>query len=241
MYRGLIVTQDDKIKQEVASLLSNVGGISGDFVNSLDEIDKTNSYLDYLFILVSDLNHQTIKNISDTQLRTPDLAAIFYNHSLNYIDIPEIARSSKIKLIIGENRKSSLNDLFVHLKKDFWRKIPYTKLGIKYDQLSKRMKNAIKYIETAPIRDCNLVAISNHLNISAGYFSQEFKRETNYSFRSFMQSVIDYYEAVIFKKVNLSAKDISVLLGYSELSSFSRSFKKRKGVSPSQYKKLLQV
>ncbi|KAA3613214.1 MAG: AraC family transcriptional regulator [Calditrichaeota bacterium] len=241
MYKGLIVTQDDKIRQEIASLLNTVGEIKGDFVNSLDEVNKNGAYLDYLFILVSDLNHQTIKSISNTQLYTPDLSTIFYNHSLNYVEIPEIARTSKVKMIIGENRKSNLSELFVQLKNDFWRKIPYEELGIKYDLLSKRMKEAMDYIETAPIRDCNIIAISDYLNISAGYFSQEFKRETNLSFRSFMQTVLNYYEDIIFTKVNLPAKDISMLLGYSELSSFSRSFKKRKGVSPTKYRKLLQA
>ncbi len=241
MYKGLIVTQDETIRQEVASLLNNVGEIKADFVNSFTDGDKTNTYIDYLFILVSDLDHQTIRNISEIQLHTPDLSTIFYNHSLNYIDIPESARTSKVKLIIGENRKSNLTELFIQLKKDFWRKIPYDELGIKYENLSKRMKDALNYIETAPIRECNITAISDHLNISAGYFSQEFKRETDSSFRSFMQTVLDYYEDIIFSKVNLPAKDISVLLGYSELSSFSRSFKKRKGVSPTKYKKLLQA
>ncbi len=238
MYKGLIVTQDDKIKQEIAALLINVGEIEGDFVSSLDEITNTSSYLNYLFILVSDINHRIIKNISNTQLHSPDISAIFYNHSLNYGEFPEFARSSQVKLIIGENRKSNLFDLFVELKKDFWRKIPFDNFGIKYENLSDRMKDAIRYIETAPIRDCNLIAISSYLNISAGYFSQEFKRETNISFRSFMQTVLDYYEDLIFSKVDLPAKDISILLGYSELSSFSRSFKKRKGVSPTKYKKL---
>jgi AraC-like DNA-binding protein len=242
MYKGLIVTQDDTIRQEIAILLDNVGEIKGEFVNSLDEIDNACPYLDHLFVLVSDLNHQTIKNISETQLHTPDLSIIFYNHSLNYVEIPDVLHTfSRVKLIIGENRKSNLKDLFIQLKKDFWRKIPYVKLGVKYENLSQRMKDAMNYIETAPIRDCNIIAIADHLNISAGYFSQEFKRETNLSFRSFMQTVLDYYEDIIFSKVNLPATDISVLLGYSELSSFSRSFKKRKGVSPTKYKKLLQV
>jgi AraC-like DNA-binding protein len=241
MYKGLIVTQDKEIRQEIAVLLSNVGEIEADFVNSVSEIGETDALADYLFILVSDLNHQIIKNISDTPIHTPGLSTIFYNHSLNYVEIPEIARTSKVKLIIGENRRSNFNDLVVQLKNNFWRKIPYEKFGIKCENLSERMQEAMKFIETVPIRDCNIISISDHLEISAGYFSQEFKRETGFSFRSFMQTVLDYYEDIIFTKVDMPTKEISLLLGYSELSSFSRSFKKRKGVSPTKYKKLLQV
>jgi YesN/AraC family two-component response regulator len=144
-------------------------------------------------------------------------------------------------MIIGENRKKNLEELIFNLKENFWRKIPYNKLGIKLENLSPRMKNVIQYIETAPIGECNINAISKHLNISAGYFSQEFKRETKKSFRSFMQNVLDYYENIIFSQVNLPAKSISRILGYSELSSFSRSFKKRKGISPTKFRKIVNT
>ena len=76
--------------------------------------------------------------------------------------------------------------------------------------------------------------------ILAAGFASRFKFDDD-SFRKFMQRVINYYEDIIFKKVNLSAKNISKILGYSELSSFSRSFKKRKGISPTKYRKIVQV
>lgn len=241
MYTGLVISNDAKIREECANIIENSGDIDTKYIEKIDELDKSTSFLNYLFILISDFDKIVIKKIAEAQLLTPGLSTIFYNHSLNFIELPEIARSSKVKMIIGENRKANLQELLESIKDNFWRKIPYEQLGVDYDVLSPRMKKVMQYIETAPISDCNINAISTYLSISPGYFSQEFKRETNKSFRGFMQKVIDYYENIIFSNVNLPAKNISQILGYSELSSFSRSFKKRKGISPTKFRKMVNI
>ena len=239
MYQGLIITKDEKIRTESLEIIENVGDIKIKCVESIDQLKDDNDLINYLFVLVSDLNQDVLQRITEVQLKVPGLSSIFYNYSLNFVEFPFISSNSKVKMIIGENRKSNLEDLINKLKDNFWRKIPYDKMGIKLENLSPRMKNVIQYIETAPIGECNINAISTYLKISAGYFSQEFKRETKMSFRTFMQNVLDYYENIIFSQVNLPAKSISRILGYSELSSFSRSFKKRKGISPTKYKKIV--
>jgi len=241
MYQGLIITKDEQIRNESFEIIENAGDIKVQCIGSIDELKDDNDLLNYLFVLVSDLNQDILHRITEVQLRVPGLSSIFYNHSLNFVEFPFISSNSKVKMIIGENRKSNLDDLINNLKDNFWRKIPYQKLGIIIENLSPRMKNVIQYIETAPIGECNINAISSHLNISAGYFSQEFKRETKKSFRTFMQNVLDYYENIIFSQVNLPAKSISRILGYSELSSFSRSFKKRKGISPTKFRKIVKT
>jgi len=239
MYQGLIISNDEKIKNESLQIVENAGDIKIEKIESIDELNDDNDLINYLFVIVSDLNQIVLQRITEVQLKMPGLSSIFYNHSLNFVEFPFLSVNSKVKMIIGENRKKNLEDLIINLKENYWRKIPCKKMGIEFENLSPRMKNVIQYIETAPISDCNINAISRYLNISAGYFSQEFKRETKKSFRTFMQNVIDYYENIIFSQVNLPAKSISRILGYSELSSFSRSFKKRKGISPTKYKKII--
>lgn len=239
VYQGLIITKDKQILEECCKTIDELGDIKTDYIQSINELEDDNNLINYLFVILSDLEQEVLNRIMEVQLKVPGLSTVFYNHSLNYVEYPFITGSSNIKMIIGENRESNLAKLLKNIKNNFWRRIPYNKMGIKYNDLSARMKDVIQYIETAPISECNINAISSHLNISSGYFSQEFKREIKRSFRTFMQDVIDYYENVIFSQVNLPAKNISRLLGYSELSSFSRSFKKRKGVSPTKYKKIV--
>ena len=239
MYQGLIITDDQQIREESYTILNKFGDIKIECINSIDELDEDNDLIYYLFVLVTDLDQTVLRRITDVQTKIPGLSSIIYNHSLNFVDFPFLVANTNVKMIIGENREANLKNLIINLKTNFWRKIPFGKMGIKIDDLSPRMKNVIQYIETAPMSKCNINAISSYLNISAGYFSQEFKRETKKSFRSFMQDVIDYYENIIFAQVDLPTKSISRILGYSELSSFSRSFKKRKGISPTKFKKIL--
>lgn len=240
MYKGLIITDDSQIRLECEAIVRDSGFIYLETLKSAAELNS-GDLINFLFVLVTDFDEQLFRRIAHIQKKSLGLNFIFYNHSLNFSAFSRFTHTSKVKLIIGENRKANLRDLLDGVKENYWRKLPYQELGIQYGGLSPRMKRVMRYIESAPLAECNINSLSSYLSISAGYFSQEFKRETHRSFRSFMQDVLDHYENLIFTHTDLAAKEISQILGYSELSSFSRSFKKRKGVSPTKYKKLVNV
>jgi len=241
MYYCFLVTNDNQIKNECQAIIKQVGEIEIIHAAQIDEVDLNTRLINCLFIVIDEINDTIIKIITQVQKDIPDLAIIFYNHSLVLSNLNQIKDSSKLNLIVGENRKSILFELVKELKANYWRKIPFDKFQINVESLSPRLRKALTFIESAEISDCNINSISTELNISPGYFSQEFKRETGQSFRKFMQKLLNYYEDLILHKVNLPTKNISQLLGYSELSSFSRSFKNRKGISPTEYKKLVQI
>jgi AraC-like DNA-binding protein len=166
----------------------------------------------------------------------PQIYFIYYYPTLNVNNFRYSDFSSFSHIVVGEKRAKDLAEILSSLIKTYWKKIPYRKFGMTYDALSPRLKRVMNYIETHELRDCSTNKIAAYLDISSGYFSQEFKRETELTFRTFMQRLIDHYEFLIFEKLDLSAKAASQILGYSELSSFSRSFKKRKGYPPSHQK-----
>ncbi|RMH61315.1 MAG: AraC family transcriptional regulator [Calditrichaeota bacterium] len=238
MYKGIMVSEDSQLVDECYEIVARHTNLELDLIDHLDSINPEEIY-NFLFIILTSLDENKLQRLRDIQSQVPGLTGILYNHSLNFREIPDLSLGSKVKMIIGENRKTDLKEILTQISENYWRKIPYEQLGINYARLSPRMKKTMQFIESAPIRDCNIATLSAYLNISPGYFSQEFKRETHQSFRTFMQHLIDYYENIIFTFVNLPAKNISQILGYSELSSFSRSFKNRKGVSPTQYRKMV--
>jgi YesN/AraC family two-component response regulator len=241
VYSGLIVTRDKGIKQECESVIARLGNIRGKYVSDINEFDSKYSYFNYLFILFSDISEATLQKVNIAQKQVPDLSAIFYNRSLTISDLSELDDRPTLNFIVGENRQEHFNNLLIEIKNKYWRKIPYKKFDINYESLSPRMKKTMLFIESEQISKCTIVNISKYLDISPGYFSQEFKKETGQAFRTFMQRVKHYYEDIILSRVDLPTKNISQLLGYSELSSFSRSFKKRNGISPTKYKKLVKV
>lgn len=239
MYSGLIITNDPVIQAECLDIAGTINNLNISCISSTNELIPEINISNCLFILISELNKKMISQITKFRENMAGPVLLFYNHSINYDELPVVNAGSKIKMIVGDKRQLNLKNHILKLKSKFWRRIPYKELGINYNSLSPRMKLVMEYIETEPVHDCNINAIAFFLNISPGYFSQEFKRETKKSFRTFMQSVISYYENIIFSQLNLSTKSISKILGYSELSSFSRSFKKRNGMSPSKYKKII--
>ncbi len=93
---------------------------------------------------------------------------------------------------------------------------------------------ALHYIREHPFENISLQQISDHLHVSPTYFGKLFKLETGQSFTEHLLDVkIQLAEQMIRSGASLT--DISQKLGYLNLSSFTRMFKKIKGVSPSHY------
>ncbi len=241
MYNGLIITGDEGIQKECRQIVDRAGNIKSTFVSNVKDLDFSQSYFNFLFILISDIDTDVLDRLETAHKMVPNLSAVYYNRSLTLSNLDKVPDKPTLNFIVGESREKNFFELLNDLKAHYWRRIPYKKFDIDFEILSPRLKKTMQFIESEPISDCNIITLATYLDISPGYFSQEFKRETGQSFRSFMQRVLHYYEEIILSEVNLPAKNISQLLGYSELSSFSRSFKKRNGISPTKYKKLVKV
>ena len=241
MYQGFIVSEDSKIIEECSSIINEIGKIEIQIFPALVATAINNAAQNLLFIVLTEINEQNLSVLTKTQKMFPDVTIILYNRSLNLSNLNQLNHLSLFYLIVGEERLKILQQTVEKLKKNYWRTIPFEDFGIQFDRLSPRIQRALKFVETADIGECNISGIADYLNISPGYFSQEFKRETGQPFRSFMQKVLAYYEDLILTKANLPAQKISQMLGYSELSSFSRSFKKRKGISLTKYKKMVKM
>jgi len=237
MLKSIVVTNDELIREESVQIVREVGDIRVDFFDDFGQINFKNLDYDYLLILLSDLNSDFQNKAAFITRNLAHATLVFYNHSLSVDNLSDLTDSGKIRLIIGEHRKENLRKLLIELKSKHWKHIPLEKFDIDRAKVSKRIIDAVNFVEMSEIRSCSTVNIAKHLGISSGYFSQEFKRETGFSFRTFMQKVLNYYEETILSKGSISTKSISQILGYSELSSFSRSFKKRQGISPSEFRK----
>lgn len=230
----LVYCSEKILKNEIVRVFSNVSGIQARFFSELDELSSSLHVSVPFLILIAEG-----KNLPPGALHTihenfPQIYLVYYSPflKLNASGYSDFIQFNHI--IAGDNREESLSLILLDLIKNSWKKIPYEKMGFSYETLSTRMKKVMNFVESQDLKDCLTAKIARELEISQGYLSQEFKKETGLSFRLFMQKLMDHYERIIFEHLKLSAKAASKLLGYSELSSFSRSFKKRKGYPPSQ-------
>ncbi|MBO9608377.1 MAG: response regulator [Paenibacillaceae bacterium] len=98
----------------------------------------------------------------------------------------------------------------------------------------KLVEAAEHYIREHPFDDISMQHISDYLHVSPNYFSKLFKLETGQSFTDYLLAAkVELAEQML--RSGATPTDISEKLGYLNLSSFTRMFRKIKGVSPSQY------
>ena len=105
----------------------------------------------------------------------------------------------------------------------------------KDDEISAMM---IHYIEEHYHEDISLEEAATHLNISAGYFCTIFKKHTGNNFKNYLNGYrVGQAKEILANEPEVKIKDLTLRLGYSNVNSFIRMFKKYEGVSPGEYAK----
>ena len=95
---------------------------------------------------------------------------------------------------------------------------------------------AVLYINKNYNKDISLADVSREVNISPYYFSKVFKDEMGENFIEYLTNIRIEKAKDLIKNSECSMKEICVMVGYSEPNYFSRSFKKKVGVTPTEYK-----
>ena len=95
-----------------------------------------------------------------------------------------------------------------------------------------------EYIHDNYAKNITLKELAKLANMSPVYFSTQFKREENKNFTDYL---IDYRINVskqLLKGRNFSVSEVAKKVGYQDARYFSKLFRKRVGIKPSEYQKL---
>lgn len=112
------------------------------------------------------------------------------------------------------------------------------KTASKDDEVSELM---IQYIEEHYHKDVSLEDAATYLNISAGYFCTIFKKLTGTNFKNYLnQYRVVKAKEILTENPNEKIKELTLRLGYNNVNSFIRMFKKYEGISPGEYAKRQQ-
>ena len=108
-----------------------------------------------------------------------------------------------------------------------------------YSEYSYLIRGILSYIDGNLSEDLSLSAIADHFGRNPSYLSATFKKETGetiteYVTRQRINAAIQY-----FNSTNMSVSQVAAAVGIPDASYFSQQFKKHVGMSPSQYKKML--
>ena len=83
-----------------------------------------------------------------------------------------------------------------------------------------------------------LQVIGEQLNYSVPYLSKKFQSEAGESFKSYQQKIRINEAASLLIQPDISIDEISNLVGYTDIKYFIKVFTKKRGISPSKFKKL---
>ncbi len=103
-----------------------------------------------------------------------------------------------------------------------------------------RINSVINYIESNYSEEIKLSTVAEIINMSESAFSHFFKKRTS---KSFTQYILDYRIGIATKlllETQMAINEVSYRSGFKTLSNFNKTFKKKLGSTPKDYKQNYQ-
>lgn len=100
---------------------------------------------------------------------------------------------------------------------------------------NKYARRAVSYIKHHYAEDISISSVADYLQISEGYLSRIFKKETTYTFTNYLMFYRIVMACTFLKDCRTKVYEVAEKVGYSDTAYFSTLFKKMMGVSPSEY------
>ena len=98
------------------------------------------------------------------------------------------------------------------------------------------VKSAINFIRLKYSEQITIENIADACGLNRSYLSRLFKHATGYSPQSYLQEYRMKKASALLLESAETINNIALLVGYSDTFTFSKAFKRSKGVSPSEYR-----
>jgi AraC-like DNA-binding protein len=102
-----------------------------------------------------------------------------------------------------------------------------------------RLNSAIHWIDNHFSESIQLSEVAHLTNMSEHAFCRAFKKATNKTFLQYLNDIRVHEAAHLLIESHRSITDIAYEVGFTNISSFNRYFKKTKNISPSDFRKKL--
>jgi YesN/AraC family two-component response regulator len=113
----------------------------------------------------------------------------------------------------------------------------YTKPQNSIDYSNHIVKATREYLESHYADDISLEAMAEHVNISPQYFSKLIKKTTGFNFIDWLSMLRVKKAKELLMNTDFTVKEVCFMVGYKDPNYFSRIFKKRIGITPSEFVK----
>lgn len=109
------------------------------------------------------------------------------------------------------------------------------------DQNRKRIEEAVRYIQENYQKDLNMAMVSNYVSMNYSLFSITFKEYTGQNFVNYLKNIRVTKAKQLLENTDEKILDISRKVGYENEKHFMKTFKSICGVSPSEYRKNMEL
>lgn len=104
------------------------------------------------------------------------------------------------------------------------------------ESVNHKISKAQEYIATQYKKQIRLVDVANFLELNPAYFSRIFKQKTGVGFVDYLAEVRIGKAIELLKNSNMNISEIAEEVGFVRSRYFTEIFKKRKGMTPSEYR-----
>ncbi len=176
-----------------------------------------------LFTKLLHITHDTYPQICDELLRLLGHMRDEYFSSAEFYELSIFSDLYRLFVLIGRD----------HLKK--------TDAFAGLSQITKkeylhRFNSVLNYINEYYAEDLTLEMVAEHSGFSKFHFSRLFKKYTNTTFYDYLIYKRLQAAEQLLAEADLSITDIALRTGFSSISTFNRTFKRKKNCTPREYR-----
>ena len=137
---------------------------------------------------------------------------------------------------LPHNRDLMMNSILYEYLFLLTRKFPGAQAATEEKQAG-YVEEALKYIESDYCNPISVQDIADRLNVNRSYLHRLFKSFTGMSIQDYLLDYRIRQACILLKNTDLSVRAIAHSVSYIDALYFSRLFRQKKGMSPSQYRK----
>lgn len=213
------------------------------FLNFTKEFEKSIEIFDYLKVIdqLKELrkdvqNDPEISGHEILQMSKAIMNLYILVMQKNGYEIPQ--KTQIFENFINESEDCyNLEQLFLTLNHTISKSLQSFK-ELRINEGTKVIRQAKEYIKIHLGEKITLEEVSNYLGYNSTYFSAMFKKECGINFTDYLvQSRVEKAKEYL-KDTNESVGNICTNVGYTDIKTFTKNFKRHTGLKPSDYRKL---
>lgn len=178
-----------------------------------------------------------IRNYSDSTRRNKILEILILSSHAMSLDNPDETKLIDYIHVADELAGLQGEEMIEYGFKCFLLITSYVKPQSNIDYSNHIVKATKEYLENHYAEEISLEDVAEQVNISPQYFSKLIKKTTGFNFIDWLSTLRVKKAKELLTNSNLTVKEVCFMVGYKDPNYFSRIFKKRIGITPSEYVK----